>query len=235
VACYRGGMAFLRDQGRAQGGSAAAQDHERSPGKSTLVDDHAQSEGADVRESTAHTAGVGVPYSLAYIAVTSFNHAAGAMNSANGHTKSIGYSLSGNLFTNPFYPLRGESFANAAAKVRTQQKFDRLWAQYNHVCHAPVVQAPMAEARTTGKLPQLIVQRLKTLLSQAQALKGFVEYLVEIGQDASEPFTRAQEMARAAEIAYENSLVNSIKWAQSEGDSEAKEELDTELEDAEAL
>lgn len=225
-------MAFLRDQGRAQSGSSAAQDHERSPGKSTLVDDHAEPEAADAR---AHTAGLGVPYSLAYIAVNSFNHAAGAMNSANSHTKSIGHSLSGNLFTNPFYPLRGESFATAAAKVHTEQKFERLWAQYNNACHAPVVQAPMAEARTTGKLPQLIVQRLKTLLSQAQALKGFVEYLVEIGQDASEPFTRAQEMARAAEIAYESSLINSIKWAQSEGDSNAKEELDSELEDAEAL
>ncbi|HUJ61343.1 MAG TPA: hypothetical protein VLX92_22720 [Kofleriaceae bacterium] len=220
-------MAFLRDPHTPKVGGSTTQDEEHAPGKSTLV--------ARDAAATAHDSSLGPPYSLAYIALHSYNHAATATNTANRHTKPIGQSLSGNLFTNPFYPLRGESFASAAKKVREQERFDQLWHQYNDVCRAPVVQAPMAEARTTGKLPPVVVHRLKTLLAQMQALNGFVKYLLSIGGNLAEPILRAEQLARAAQDAYETALRNSIRWAESVGDAEARGELDSDLDDAEAI
>jgi hypothetical protein len=171
-------------------------------------------------------------------AVHHVNTAVQAVNHANSVTLPIGASIASSWFNNPFFVPRSPTFLQIhnhnESVAKEQQQYNKYWHDYNNVCRAPVQQVPEATARTTRRIPPEVVQLLNQLYKHVVALRGFINYLLSIGGNVAQAVLEAQARERAASDAYENGLRLSIEWAQSEGDSEAKAELEREeIRDAE--
>lgn len=213
-------------------------EHRPEAGKGTLVQETADNSVAAATPGKQTLTASVARASHGPDAVHHINTAVQAVNHANSVTIPIGASIASNWFNNPFFVPSGPTFLqihNHDEKVaKEQQQYNKYWHNYNNVCRAPVQQAPEATARTTGRIPPVVVQRLNQLYKQMVALRGFVNYLLSIGGNVAQAVLEAQARERAAADAYENGLRLSIQWAQSEGDSEAKAELEREeISDAE--